>query len=179
MCDCFDRRALLRAALVMLQTAAAPALAFGASEARRLRFYHTHTGQRLSVTYSRNGAYDDGALAELNAFLSDFRTGDVVAMDPSLFDLLYAAQQQLGSRGTYEVISAYRSPKTNEMLRRTGGGGVAKKSQHLVGRAIDVRLTDVATADLRKTGLELARGGVGYYPKSDFVHLDTGRVRSW
>jgi uncharacterized protein YcbK (DUF882 family) len=102
----------------------------------------------------------------------------VIDMDPALLDFLHAAQQRVGSTGTYEIISAYRSPRTNEMLRRNGGG-VAKRSMHLQGKAIDVRLTDADTRDLRQAGLDLSRGGVGYYSKSNFVHLDTGRVRRW
>ncbi len=99
-------------------------------------------------------------------------------MDSVMLDFLHAAQQRLGSNGTYEIISAYRSAGTNEMLGRRSGG-VAKRSLHLQGRAIDVRLTDADTRDLRRAARELARSGVGYYAKSDFVHLDTGRVRWW
>jgi uncharacterized protein YcbK (DUF882 family) len=99
-------------------------------------------------------------------------------MDPGVFDILFEIQQASGSTGTFEVISAYRSPATNEMLR-SNSSGVAKNSQHLLGTAIDVRLTDLDTVELRDVALELQRGGVGYYNKSDFVHVDTGRVRQW
>lgn len=145
---------------------------------RRLVFYHTHTNQRLDVVYARDGAYDAAALEKIEHFLSDFRTGDRATIDPALLDLLYVVRTRLGNRGTYEVISAYRSPKTNEMLRRTTGG-VAQTSQHLLGKAIDVRLTGVPTTQLRDTAIAMRRGGVGYYAESDFVHLDTGRVRRW
>ena len=118
------------------------------------------------------------ALNELGFLLRDFRSGEVAPMDSVMLDFLHAAQQRLGSNGTYEIISAYRSPDTNEMLRRRGGGA-AKRSLHLQGKAIDVRLTDADTRDLGRAARELARGGVGYYAKSDFVHLDTGRVRWW
>jgi len=118
------------------------------------------------------------ALAELNHFLRDFRTDDAVNMDPAVFDILYDIQIASGSVGTYQIISAYRSPATNEVLRGNSNG-VAKNSQHLLGRAIDVRLTDLDTAELRDVALSLQRGGVGYYSKSDFVHVDTGRVRQW
>ena len=148
------------------------------AEPRQLRFYHTHTGEKLDVVYQENGAYLQDALAEINHLLRDFRSNDVFPMDPALLDFLVAARSRVGSKGSFEIISAYRSPATNEMLRKLGGG-VARKSQHLKGKAIDVRLTGVATADLRQASLDLARGGVGYYPKSDFVHLDTGRVRWW
>lgn len=145
---------------------------------RRLVFYHTHTDQRLDVVYARNGEYIRSALDEVESFLSDFRTGERAEIDPTLLDLLYEVRQHLGGRGTYEVISAYRSPQTNEMLRsRTSG--VAQKSQHLVGKAIDVRLRGVPTRKLRDTAIAMQRGGVGYYQESDFVHLDTGRVRRW
>lgn len=145
---------------------------------RSLSFYHTHTGKALTVTYRRDGDYVPEALTALDDFLEDFRTGDEVRMDPALFDLLYDIQRVAGSNGTYEIISAYRSPTTNAMLRKKSGG-VAKKSQHLLGKAIDVRLTDVDTAKLRDVALSLKRGGVGYYRASDFVHVDTGRVRRW
>jgi len=150
------------------------------SDERQLSFYHTHTGKRLNVVYSRDGAYVPSALEEINRFLFDFRTGDEAQMDPELLDLIYDVRAELGSDGTYQVVSAYRSPKTNEMLRgRSKNTGVAQKSQHLLGKAIDVRLEGVATAKLRDTALAMRRGGVGYYEKSDFVHMDTGRPRSW
>jgi uncharacterized protein YcbK (DUF882 family) len=158
---------------------ALPGVAFAmAAEPRRLRFYHTHTSEKLDVVYHENGAYLPDALGELNRVLRDHRSGDVIDMDAGLLDTLHAAQQRLGSTGTYEIISAYRSPKTNEILRNKGHG-VAKRSMHMQGKAIDVRLTDADTRDLRTVGIELARGGVGYYSKSNFVHLDTGRVRRW
>jgi uncharacterized protein YcbK (DUF882 family) len=137
---------------------------------RELSFHHTHTGERLSIVYYADGDYLAKALDEV--------TGDVHPMDPELLDVLYDLRLATGSSGIYEVISAYRSPRTNEMLRRKGRD-VAKKSMHVQGRAIDVRLTDLATVDLRDGALRLARGGVGYYRKSDFVHVDTGRVRRW
>ena len=151
----------------------------GTSE-RELSFYHTHTGKTLNVVYWRNGDYVDSALDEINVFLSDFRTGDQANMDPALLDIIYDVRESLGSDGRYQIISAYRSPKTNEMLRgRSAKSGVAKNSQHVVGKAIDVRLEGVKTADLRDAALRLQRGGVGYYAASDFVHMDTGRVRHW
>lgn len=147
---------------------------------RQLSFYHTHTGKRLEVVYAREGEYIPAALEEINSFLFDFRTGDEAAMDPALLDLIYDVREALGSTGTYQVVSAYRSPKTNEMLRgRSKRSGVAKKSQHLLGKAIDVRLEGISTARLRDQALAMRRGGVGYYKASDFVHMDTGRPRSW
>lgn len=174
-----DRRRFLQTIAAAAPALALPSLAFSApASPRRLRLYHTHTSEKLDVVYHEDGAYLPDAMGELNYLLRDHRSGDVVDIDPGLLDLLHAAQQRLGGAGTYEIISAYRSPKTNEMLRRRGGG-VAKGSLHLQGKAIDVRLTDADTRNLRQVGLELARGGVGYYSKSDFVHLDTGRVRRW
>ncbi|MDH3531794.1 MAG: DUF882 domain-containing protein [Gammaproteobacteria bacterium] len=148
--------------------------------AKELSFYHTHTGKRLNVVYWRDGHYVPSALTEINNFLSDFRTGDRVEMDPELLDLIYDVRAALDSDGAYQIVSAYRSPQTNEMLRgRSASSGVARNSQHLLGKAIDVRLEGVSTVQLRDKALAMRRGGVGYYAASDFVHMDTGRVRSW
>jgi uncharacterized protein YcbK (DUF882 family) len=157
-----------------------PSRAVVVADSRELSFYHTHTGKRLSVVYWQDGDYVESALEDVNGFLSDFRTGDVVDIDPELLDIIYDVRESLGSDGTYQVISAYRSPKTNEMLRgRSASSGVAKKSQHLLGKAIDIRLEGTKTAELRDAAIRLQRGGVGYYEASDFVHMDTGRVRRW
>lgn len=147
-------------------------------DVRQLSFYHTHTGESLDITYAIGGEYDEDALAEINSFLADFRTGDEIEIDPDLLDLVYDVRASLGSSETFEVISAYRSPKTNGLLR-SQISGVALNSQHLLGKAIDVRLRDVKTSELRNAAIALQRGGVGYYEKSDFVHIDTGRVRQW
>lgn len=179
MSHCPSRRRFIRTVAVAAPALAVPGFAFAKSaEPRRLRLYHTHTSEKLDVVYHENGAYLPDAMGELNRVLRDHRSGDVIAMDRDLLDMLHAAQQRLGSEGTYEIISAYRSPATNEMLRRRGAG-VARRSMHLEGKAIDVRLTDARTRDLRQVGIELARGGVGYYERSNFVHFDTGRVRRW
>ena len=173
---------LLTPALLGLVLTTYASLSQGTSgmDERELSFYHTHTGKQLNVVYWREGDYVNSALDQINAFLSDFRTGDRVEMDPQLLDIIYDVRASLGSDGTYQVISAYRSPKTNEMLRdRSSSSGVAKKSQHLLGKAIDVRLEGVNTAELRDAAIRLQRGGVGYYEQSDFVHMDTGRVRRW
>lgn len=151
-----------------------------ASDDKQLSFYHTHTGKRLDVVYWRNGSYIPSALDQINRFLFDFRTGDKAEMDPELLDLIYELRATLGSDGAYQVVSAYRSPETNEMLRGRGANsGVEKNSQHLLGKAIDVRLEGVRTNRLRDVALSMNRGGVGFYETSDFVHLDTGRPRSW
>lgn len=145
---------------------------------RSISFYHTHTTEELNITYARQRAYDIGALQRVNHFLRDHRTGDIHPIDPRLLDLLYTIQRVSGHRGVFEVISGYRSPKTNTMLRRKSSG-VAGRSLHLEGRAIDVRLAGIKTKELGRIALHLKQGGVGYYAKSDFVHLDTGRIRSW
>ena len=147
-------------------------------EPRVLKFFHTHTGETLQVAYFRQGDYDSTALARLRAFLADWRNGEQHDLDPQLMDILWQIQQATGASGTWEVISAYRSRETNEMLRRRSKG-VASKSQHLLGNAIDVRLRGLELETLRDTAKMLKMGGVGYYAGSDFVHVDTGRVRYW
>jgi uncharacterized protein YcbK (DUF882 family) len=145
---------------------------------RELSFVHTHTGRELEVTYWRDGEYDAEALYEVSDFLRDFRTKSFKEIDPELFDVLFEIKNTTGSRKPFQVISAYRSPETNEMLRGKSRG-VAKNSYHMRGQAIDIRLADVPTNRLRDIALNLGRGGVGYYEGSDFVHVDTGPVRRW
>jgi uncharacterized protein YcbK (DUF882 family) len=149
-----------------------------AREARSLSFYHTHTGRQLRLTYAEGGQHIPEALDEVKDFLRDFRTGEAHPIDPELLDLLHQLRQKAGGRGTYEIISAFRSPHTNEMLR-SNSGAVAQRSLHMEGKAIDVRLRGVPTRDLREHALSLKAGGVGYYQRSDFIHVDTGRVRFW
>ena len=143
-----------------------------------LAFYHLHTGERLEAPFARDDALVTEGWAAINHLLRDFRTGDVHPIDPEVLFILHAARAALNPNGVFEVISGYRSPKTNEMLR-AGTSGVAKKSFHMQGRAVDVRLQGVRTDALRAFCRKLGRGGVGYYAKSDFVHLDNGGVRSW
>jgi uncharacterized protein YcbK (DUF882 family) len=146
--------------------------------ARALSFDHTHTGERLTVEYFTRGSYLPDALTTVNHFLRDFRTGDVHDIDPGLLDLLHNLHSVTGTSKPFEVISGYRSPKTNEMLRQHSEG-VAAHSLHMQGQAIDIRVGDVPLAKLRNAAVSIGRGGVGYYPASDFVHVDTGRVRRW
>jgi uncharacterized protein YcbK (DUF882 family) len=148
------------------------------SGTRSLSLVSTHTDEHVSATYWRDGAYDKGALKDLNYVLRDFRTGDIAAMDRHLLDLLVELHHRTGSRKPFQIISGYRSPKTNAMLA-SASGGVAKRSLHMDAKAIDIRLSDVALADLRQAALGMKAGGVGYYKKSNFVHVDTGRVRQW
>jgi uncharacterized protein YcbK (DUF882 family) len=155
-----------------------PGLLRASAAPRRLAFHHTHTGEALDIEYSEAGRYLPDALSTIDHLLRDFRNNEVHPIDPALLDTLYALRQQTGSTAPFEIISAFRSPATNAMLAGKGGG-VATRSLHLSGQAIDIRLPGVATADLRDAGMRLRAGGVGYYPDSDFVHIDTGRIRHW
>jgi uncharacterized protein YcbK (DUF882 family) len=148
------------------------------SAVRALSFYHTHTAEALSIAYAQGDSYLPQALVRVSWFLRDFRTGEVGAIDPRLLDQLHVLAAVTGSGAPYEVISGYRSVATNLALRQRGGG-VAAHSLHLEGRAIDIRLGNVPLADLRDASISLGAGGVGYYPQSQFVHLDTGGVRRW
>ena len=156
---------------------AAPAWAKVPSR-RALSFEHLHTGERLSVTYYANGAYNDHALKSINHLLRDFRTAQVFPIRRQLLDQLYLVHAAIGSDAPYQIICGYRSPATNEFLRRTSSG-VAQRSLHMDGMAIDVRLRDTRTRHLRDVAARLKLGGVGYYASSDFVHLDIGRPRQW
>jgi uncharacterized protein YcbK (DUF882 family) len=156
--------------------AALPVLA--TTERRTLSFQHTHTGESLRTDYFIDGIYQPDALEAINHLLRDFRTGDVHAIDPELLDLLNDLSLLTGVDAPYQVISAYRSAATNAMLRTTSGG-VAEHSQHMLGKAIDIRLAGVSTPSLGALARGLARGGVGIYLDSDFVHVDTGPVRNW
>jgi len=154
-----------------------PALALGAAS-RTLSFVHTHTGEKLVATYSQGGCYLPQCLEQLSHFLRDFRTGETHAIAPGLLDTLFDLQVQADRDDVFQVISGYRSPQTNAKLRGKSHG-VAEHSMHMEGRAIDIRLTGYPTRKLRDLAMSLQRGGVGYYASSDFVHVDTGRVRYW
>jgi uncharacterized protein YcbK (DUF882 family) len=149
-----------------------------AAGARELTFSHLHTGERLTVEYFRGGTYVPDALRAIDHLLRDFRTGDIRAIDPALLDLLHRLSGLTGSRRPYDVISGYRSPVTNQMLRARSEG-VASGSLHMQGQAIDIRLADVPLSRLRDAALSVRAGGVGYYPLPNFVHVDTGRIRTW
>lgn len=157
---------------------AAPVCALALPEQRQLSFVHTHVNESLSVTYFKDGDYVKSGLGQLDHLLRDFRTAAVHPIDPQLFDILYGLQVLAGRDTPFEIISGYRSPATNTMLR-SRSGGVATRSLHMDGKAIDVRMTNFPTRKLRDLALSMRRGGVGFYSASDFVHLDTGRVRSW
>lgn len=178
-----QRRALLRATIGgAIGVASGPVMAAlgprPVPDHRSLSFRHLHTGETLSVSYIEDGRYTPDALAEINHLLRDFRTGDKTTMDVSLLDILHRLRTRLESEQPFEIISAYRSPLTNARLAATGRG-VAKRSYHLRGMAIDVRLPGRRLRDVRRAALDLRLGGVGYYKRSNFIHLDTGRVRFW
>ena len=161
---------------------AAAAAAAPAKATRALSFVHTHTAEKLAIEYCCDGRYEPKALAKLNHLLRDFRTGEVRPIDPKLFDLLHELSLELGTDDApFHIISGYRSPVTNTMLQKRGGThtGVASRSLHMVGKAMDIRLPEVKLKSLREAAASLKRGGVGYYPSSNFVHVDTGRVRYW
>jgi uncharacterized protein YcbK (DUF882 family) len=149
-------------------------------DTRTISFHHLHTGETITVTYKRDGRYDDAALQKINWLMRDWRRDEPIKMDPHLIDLVWEAQRETGGKAPIQVVCGYRSPATNSMLRaRTRG--VAQFSQHMLGKAMDFFLADVPLAKLREVGLRLQRGGVGFYPTSGspFVHLDTGNVRHW
>jgi uncharacterized protein YcbK (DUF882 family) len=148
------------------------------SDKRSLALVHTHTGETLSTTYFDNGGYLGPSLDLVNHFLRDFRTNEVHSIDPGLLDILFDLRAKTRHDGPFEVISAYRSPQTNAALRRRSNA-VAEHSMHMEGRAIDIRLRGFPTMRLRDLAINLHRGGVGFYGASDFVHVDTGRVRTW
>jgi uncharacterized protein YcbK (DUF882 family) len=151
---------------------------------RRLAFHHLHTGEDLDVVYWRDGTYVWDGLLGIKTLLRDFRSGEEHPIDVRLLDILFTLQAQTGSREPYRIISAFRSPATNEALagksaQTNGKSEVAKKSLHMEGKAMDVRLNDVSLTGFRDAALALQGGGVGYYADSGFVHVDIGRVRTW
>jgi uncharacterized protein YcbK (DUF882 family) len=160
------------------RTAAAATRLAPAAEAQSLSFYHIHTSEKLTVTYREQGEVVAGALDEISHFLRDFRTEQTHPIDVGLLDELAKLYGTFDRRGHFEVISGYRSPKTNEALRHATTG-VAEHSLHIRGRAIDVRLTSAKTDKLRDAAIAMKAGGVGYYPESNFVHIDTGAFRTW
>jgi uncharacterized protein YcbK (DUF882 family) len=151
----------------------------GSLQEHRLRLYHTHTGERIDIVYRIGDHYLPEAEDKLDHFLRDHRTGDVKHYDPHVFDILSDVAAAVGHRnGEIDIICGYRTPWSNEFLRARSAG-VAKNSQHMQAHAIDIRIPGVDTLKLRDAALALGRGGVGYYPRSGFVHVDTGRVRTW
>jgi uncharacterized protein YcbK (DUF882 family) len=167
-------------ALLLLAGAGSVHDATALNETRTLSFHHTHSDENLTVTFKRDGRYDEEALKKLNHFLRDWRSQEQTTMDRHLFDILWEVYRDVDGKKPIQIISAYRSPATNSMLRRRSSG-VARFSQHTLGHAMDFYIPDVPLEQIRAAGLRLQRGGVGFYPTSGspFVHLDTGSVRHW
>jgi uncharacterized protein YcbK (DUF882 family) len=182
-----NRRSFLGLGAVAATAALVPsrAVASSASTAKRpervLSFFNTHTGERLTTAYCCGGDYQPDALQQINFILRDFRANEIKPIDPQLLDLLHELRGTLECDSPYHIISGYRSPQTNAMLRARGGSdsGVASGSLHTVGKAIDIRVPGVKLDQLRAAARSLKLGGVGFYPSSNFVHVDTGRVRFW
>ena len=145
---------------------------------RELSFYNTHTGEKLSATFWSDGKYLSDGIEEISWLMRDHRAGEAHPIDPKLLDLLHNLQATVGHKREFQVISGYRSPVTNSMLNKQTSG-VAKRSYHMQGKAIDVRMPGFDTRELHTAALSLKAGGVGYYSSSNFVHLDVGRVRYW
>ncbi len=179
-----NRRAVLRmAGGALIAGAASSALAPGASatalaEPRRVSLFNLHTGDRFSDAYWQQGNYVPDAMTAIKHVMRDFRSNEVHDIDPRLLDQLHQLNGLVGAAAPYQIISGYRSPTTNAMLH-ANSDGVATHSLHLEGRAIDIRVAGVDLPRLRDAALSLRAGGVGYYQASDFVHVDTGRVRRW
>jgi uncharacterized protein YcbK (DUF882 family) len=145
---------------------------------RSLKFYNLHTGESLRTIYWENGEYNPDELDRINYILRDFRANEVKPIDPKLLDLLTGLQRRLGTTQPYQIISGYRSPITNAMLH-ANSEGVAVHSLHVEGKAIDICVPGRSLSQIRRAALSMHSGGVGYYPRSGFVHVDTGRVRYW
>jgi len=176
-----NRRSLLKsgaACAAGLLLGGGPACARLLAPPKTLAFYNLHTGERVKTEFSAGGDFIPEALTRINRVLRDHRTNEIHPIDTDLLELLFALQRQTGARGEFHVISGYRSPASNAKLQ-AAGGGVATRSLHMSGKAIDIALPGCSLADLRRAALRLRGGGVGYYPSSGFVHVDTGRVRQW
>lgn len=182
-----DRRGFLQTGLIAFGTglvtmasssAWAAAIRMPNSGSFKVAFRNQHTGESFNGVYRVGNKYLPDAFNQINHVLRDFRTGEEFPIDPRSIDIVYMLQSKTGSREPIEVLSGYRSPKTNSMLRHASSG-VAKNSLHMVGQAIDLRLPGYSTRRLRDVAIDLRAGGVGYYPKSDFVHVDSGKVRHW
>jgi uncharacterized protein YcbK (DUF882 family) len=177
-----SRRRFLRISALAAAQLIVPTIAMARTRVqirhRSLKFYNLHTGESLKTTYWENGSYVPEELDRVNYILRDFRANEVKPIDPALLDLLVRAQRRLGTSQPYQVISGYRSPLTNAMLH-ANSEGVAVHSLHIDGKAIDISVPGRSLAQVRGAALALQGGGVGYYPRSGFVHMDTGRVRFW
>lgn len=154
------------------------AFAYNRYKSWKISFRHSHTGESFTGVYRVGDKYLPEAFERMNYVLRDFRTEEVFPMDPRVIDILSLLYERMDASESYQILSGYRSPRTNAMLR-SGTSGVARNSFHMYGQAIDIRIPGQNTKLLRNTALDLRAGGVGYYPRSNFVHVDTGKVRSW
>lgn len=179
------RRSFLQRAVLTATGCAAALAPWGQVQAigeiRKLEFHHLHTNEDLSLTYYANGRYLPDALTQVSYFLRDLRSGEIESIDRNLLDLLFKVSIQAGGSGSprcFDVLCGYRSPETNDILRHQSRR-VAKHSLHTQGKAVDLRLPGVNTSALRRIATDLQEGGVGYYPRANFVHLDVGEFRTW
>ncbi|CAK0740112.1 Twin-arginine translocation pathway signal [uncultured Gammaproteobacteria bacterium] len=179
----WDRRDFLRlgGAALVAATLFDPVESLAAAQrpVRKLAFLNTHTGERIKAEYWVKGRYQKDALKAINRVMRDHRTGSVHKMDPRLLDLMFAMQSRLGAKGPFHLVSAYRSPQTNAALRESDSSGVARRSFHVQGKAVDIRMPNLPLSNLYKVALRMRGGGVGCYPESNFVHVDVGPVRRW
>jgi uncharacterized protein YcbK (DUF882 family) len=164
--------------LLVPSVAEAAALRMPGSGSYDIMFHNCHTGESFSGTYRVGNKYLPDAFEEINYVLRDFRSNEVFPIDPRVIDIIYMVRRKTGRNQPLEILSGYRSPKTNNMLREASSG-VARNSMHLSGQAIDFRMPGLSTRGLRDIAVGFKAGGVGYYPRSDFVHVDTGKVRTW
>lgn len=175
-----SRRRLLLGGASLIAASLVPdtVLASQTAPVRKLRFYNPHTGERVAASYWENGVYDHDSIKEFSWLFRDYRANSQKSIDAKLFDQLFELQRRLEVQKEIHVVCGYRSERTNAMLRRTTRG-VAKKSYHMSGKAVDIRIPGIDVARIRKAALSMKAGGVGYYPKSRFVHMDTGPIRHW
>lgn len=175
-----DRRTFLKlgASTALTTVLAHPVFAAKGPEHRVLSFYNLHTGESLKTCYRANGKLIQRAVKRISHIMRDHRTGEIKPVDINLLDLLHRIAVTTEAPSPFNIISGYRSPSTNAALRKATAG-VARKSLHMEGRAIDIRMPGCPTARIHQLAVNLKSGGVGYYPESDFVHLDTGPVKVW
>ena len=169
---------LLTVSACLVPTPAQSALKNFFFQKKSISFYNTHTEESLETVYWSHGKYIPDALDQINYILRDHYTGEISPIDPELLDLLFALRAKVKTREPFHIISGFRSARTNELLY-SQGHGVARNSMHLYGKAADIRLPDRNLSVLKRAAMDLGRGGVGFYPSSDFVHVDTGRIRYW
>ncbi|MEO1089268.1 MAG: YcbK family protein [Pseudomonadota bacterium] len=173
-----SRRRVLAGALATIAASVVPGAGWARSGNRRLKFRHLHTDERLDVVYFADGRYQPRALLKIDHLLRDWRVDQRIRIDHGVLDILHDVQVYCRTFCEVEVLSGYRTAATNAQLRRRSRG-VAKRSLHMVGKAVDMRLDQVPLSTTRRSAIDLGRGGVGYYPRSNFVHVDTGQVRTW